>query len=136
MSVFRGWFQYSKWRPCLRGLLLKDRFLLSVFCGQNDSMQRIFIIKCFLFTVGSVCRVKQFTTGFEIFSQGRSKVADDARAGAEVAETTVKRLLCCWFRRTGKAMGQVYQCFGKICRGTSVFFSGSNIICFTFYIHL
>jgi hypothetical protein len=29
----------------------------------------------------------------EKFSQGRSKVADDARPGAEVAETTVKRLL-------------------------------------------
>jgi outer membrane biogenesis lipoprotein LolB len=29
------------------------------------------------------------------FSQGRSKVADDAQPGAEVAETTVKRLLCC-----------------------------------------
>jgi hypothetical protein len=25
----------------------------------------------------------------------------------EMAETTVKRLLCCGFRRTGKAMGQV-----------------------------
>jgi hypothetical protein len=29
------------------------------------------------------------------FPQGRSKVADDARSGAEVAETTVKTLLCC-----------------------------------------
>jgi hypothetical protein len=26
-------------------------------------MQRIFMKKCFLFTVGSVCRVKRFTTG-------------------------------------------------------------------------
>jgi hypothetical protein len=33
------------------------------FCGQKDSMQRIFIKKCFLFTVGSVCCVKRFTTG-------------------------------------------------------------------------
>jgi hypothetical protein len=33
----------------------------------------------------------------EKFSQGRSKVADDARPGAEVAETTVERLLCCGF---------------------------------------
>jgi hypothetical protein len=48
--------------------------------------------------------------GVELFSQGRSKVADDARPSAEVAETAVKRLLCCGFRRTGKAMGQVYQC--------------------------
>jgi hypothetical protein len=28
------------------------------FYGQKDSMQRVFIKKCFLFTVGSVCRVK------------------------------------------------------------------------------
>jgi hypothetical protein len=31
--------------------------------GKNDSMQRIFIKKCSLFKVGSVCRVKWFTTG-------------------------------------------------------------------------
>jgi hypothetical protein len=44
----------------------------------------------------------------EKFSQGLSKAADDGRPGMEVAETTVKRLLCCGFRRTGKAMGQMY----------------------------
>jgi hypothetical protein len=43
------------------------------------------------------------------FSQG-PKVADDARPGAELAGTTVKRLLCCGFQRTGKAMRQAYQC--------------------------
>jgi hypothetical protein len=32
-------------------------------CGQKDPMQRIFIKKCFLFMVGSVFHVKQFTTG-------------------------------------------------------------------------
>jgi hypothetical protein len=32
-------------------------------CGQKDSMQRVLIKKYFLFTVGSVCRVKLFTTG-------------------------------------------------------------------------
>jgi hypothetical protein len=71
----------------------------------------------------------------EKFSQGRSKVADDARPGAEVAETTVKRLLCCGFRRTGKAMGQVYQCWWRICREINVF-SRFEYQCFTFYIHL
>jgi hypothetical protein len=50
------------------------------------------------------------------FSQGPSNVADDARAGAEAAETTVKRLLCCGFRRTGEEMGQLYQCWWRICR--------------------
>jgi hypothetical protein len=31
---------------------------------------------------------------------------------AEVAETIVKRHLCCGFHRTGKAMGQVYNVGG------------------------
>jgi hypothetical protein len=30
-------------------------------------------------------------------------------------------LICCVFRRTGKAMGQAYQCWWKICRGRNVF---------------
>jgi hypothetical protein len=32
------------------------------FCGQKVSLQLIFIKKCFLFMVGSVCHVKRFTT--------------------------------------------------------------------------
>jgi hypothetical protein len=57
----------------------------------------------------------------EKFSQGRSKLADDARPGAEVSETTVERLLCCGFQRTGKAMGQAYQCLWRIRREINVF---------------
>jgi hypothetical protein len=57
----------------------------------------------------------------EKFSHGRSKVADDARPRAEVAETTVNRHLCCEFRRTGKVVGQVYQCWRRICREIHVF---------------
>jgi hypothetical protein len=52
---------------------------------------------------------------------------------AEVAQTTVKRLLHCRFWHTGKAIVQVlvenmsrYKCL----------FPGSNITCFIFYIHL
>jgi hypothetical protein len=33
------------------------------FCEQKNSMQRIFIKKYFLLTVGSVCRVKRFNLG-------------------------------------------------------------------------
>jgi hypothetical protein len=32
-----------------------------------------------------------------------------------VVETTVNKLLCFWFRRTGKAMVQVYHCWWRIC---------------------
>jgi hypothetical protein len=56
--------------------------------------------------------------------------------GAEVAETTVKILLCCGFRRTGKAMEQVYQCWWMLCWEINVIFSGSNNTFFTFYIIL
>jgi hypothetical protein len=38
-----------------------------LFCGQGNSMQRIFIKKCFLFAVGSVCRVKGFTAWWQTF---------------------------------------------------------------------
>jgi hypothetical protein len=44
----------------------------------------------------------------EKFSQGHLKVAYDARPGAEAAETKIKKLLRCRFRRTGKAREQVY----------------------------
>jgi hypothetical protein len=40
-------------------------------------MQRIFIKKCFLFTVGSVCRVKQF-------SLDGNRFADDEEVETEV----------------------------------------------------
>jgi hypothetical protein len=87
-------------------------------------MHRIFTKKVFLFTMG-----KAFHNWVEKFSQGRSKVADNARLGAEVTETVIKRFLCCGFRSTGKAKGQAYQCWWRICREITVFF-------FRFYIHL
>jgi hypothetical protein len=65
---------------------------------------------------------KAFHNWVETISQGRLKVAGDARPGAEVAEATVERLPCCRFQRTGKALGQVYQCWRRICREINVFF--------------
>jgi hypothetical protein len=52
---------------------------LCVFCLQKDSMQGIFIRRCFLLTLGSVCRVKLFRW----WRRGW-------HGSAEVAETTVK----------------------------------------------
>jgi hypothetical protein len=72
----------------------------------------------------------------EKFSQGRLKVADDTRPVAEMAEAVIKRLLCCGFRRTGNAMGQVYQCWWRICREINVFFQVRISDVFKFYIHL
>jgi hypothetical protein len=36
-------------------------------------------------------------------------------------ETTFKRLLCCVFQRTGKAMRHVYLWWGWICREINIF---------------
>jgi hypothetical protein len=47
-----------------------------------------------------------------------------------VAETTVKS--DCEFQRTGKTMGEVYQCYVE---KLTFFLRGSNIIYFMFYIH-
>lgn len=49
--------------PCLRIVIPKSSLLLGVFYGQKVSVLRIVIKKCFLFMVGSVCLVKQFTNG-------------------------------------------------------------------------
>jgi hypothetical protein len=49
-------------------------------------VQRIFIKKCFLFTVGSVCRVKHFTTGCKSFTD------------EEEVETEVRK----WLRQQSK----------------------------------
>jgi hypothetical protein len=38
-----------------------------------------------------------------------------------MAERAVKKLLCCGFRRNGNAMGQVYQCWLRICPEINVF---------------
>jgi hypothetical protein len=56
------------------------------FCGQKDSMQRIFINKYFLFTVGNVCSLKRFHLGDKHF-------ADD-----EEDETEVRK----WLRQKSK----------------------------------
>jgi hypothetical protein len=56
-----------KMATVLEEFISEKQLLFCVFCGQKDSMQRIFIKKCFLFTVGSVRRVKRFTTGWQMF---------------------------------------------------------------------
>jgi hypothetical protein len=40
-----------------------------------------------------------------------------------VAEATVEKLICSGFRLGGKALGQVYQCWWRICREIKIFFS-------------
>jgi hypothetical protein len=89
-------------------------------CGQNDSMQSIFIKKYILLIVGSVCRVKQFTTGLRkvanvsVMTKGLKR-----RCGS--GWNNSQKFLCCEFRCTGIAMEQVYQCWWRICLEINVF---------------
>jgi hypothetical protein len=83
----------------------RSAFCCACLCAKWFNT-RIFIKKCFLFNVGSVCRVKRFTAGWQTFRWWR-----------EVVETEVRkwlRLPCCGFRRTGINVG------GGICREINV----------------
>jgi hypothetical protein len=119
----------------LECVLPKSRVLLCASLRAKELSAKDIQKEMFSVYGGKCLSLKAFYNWVEKFSQGRSKVADDARPGAEVAETTVKRLLCCGFRRTEEAMRQVYQCWWRICREI-IFPPASSITCFTFYIHL
>jgi hypothetical protein len=100
-------------------------------------MQRNFTKKYFPFYGGKCLPCKTFHNWAEKFSQGSSKIADDARPDGPVktaAQTTVKRLLCCGFRHTGKVIRKVYQGWWRTFREINVLFPVSDIICFAFYI--
>jgi hypothetical protein len=63
---------------------------------------------------GETCLLrKAVLTCIEKFSRGRSKVPDDGRPGAEVAETTDKRLLCCGFGRSDKQCDKYISADGE-----------------------
>jgi hypothetical protein len=93
----------------------KAAFCCAFFGGEKDSMQRIFIKKCCLFMMGSVCHVKRFTTG----SRNSLK---DARKSQMMPDQVQKWLreqskgfYAVGFRHNGKAMGQVSRCWWRCC---------------------
>jgi hypothetical protein len=61
--------------------------------------------------------VKQFKIGWQRFRWWRR----GWNRRTKVFETVVKRLLYWEFRRVGKGMGQVYQCWWRICGGRNIF---------------
>jgi hypothetical protein len=81
-------------------------------------MQRIFIKKYFPIYGGKCLSRKAVHNWLADFRWWRS----GWNGSAEIAKTRVNnRLLCCRFQRTGKAMGQVYQCWWRTCREINVF---------------
>jgi hypothetical protein len=110
-------------------------FCCSIFCGKTNSMQRMFTKKCFLFTVGSVCRVKRFTTGSRNFNKDFRKsqmVPDQARKwlreeSKHFYAAGIDALVRRWDSCINVGGGYVEN---------QMFLSGSGITYFTFYIHL
>jgi hypothetical protein len=76
---------------------------------------------------------KAFSNWVEKFSQGRSKVADDETDVRKWLRQGSKDLICYGFRRTGKAMEQVYQCWWRYVKN---YFSFPRLEYHMFYIHL
>jgi hypothetical protein len=91
---------------CFRSILPKSNILLRAKAlDEKDIHTEMFPV------YDGKCLSREAVPNWvEKFSQGRSKVTNNARRGAEVAETTVKILVRCGFRRTGKVMRQVYKC--------------------------
>jgi hypothetical protein len=101
-------------------VLLKISILLCLLWAKGPNAKDIHK-EMFPVYGGKCCRIKGFTTGLRNSLKDVRKVADDARPGVEVAEAIVKRLSCCRFRHTGKAMRQMYQCWWRICREINAF---------------
>jgi hypothetical protein len=84
----------------LEGCTTEQHFLWAKELNAKDIHKETFPV------YGGRCLSRKAVhNSIEKSSEGRLKFADDTRAGAEVAETTVKRLVHCGFRSTGKAMG-------------------------------
>jgi hypothetical protein len=94
MRMFRGWFSVVKMATLLEVYTTEEqrsvvRFLWAKGLNAENINEAIFHI------CAEKCLSRKVVHNWvEKFSQGRSKVADDDRPGAEVAEKTVKRLLC------------------------------------------
>jgi hypothetical protein len=76
-----------KMATVLEGCTIEEQHsVVHFFYGLKDSMQRIFIKKCFLFTVGSVCCVKQFQT------RSRTSLKDIQKSQMMPDQVTLLRL--------------------------------------------
>jgi hypothetical protein len=102
-------------------------FCCTFVCVQKDSMQRLFIKKCFLFTMGSVCRVKCFHLGRKRFAneEFETKLQKLLRQQSKVfCAAGFDALVMRWDKCFSDGEGYIEKLMG--------FFSGSNFTCFTF----
>jgi hypothetical protein len=103
-----------KRRPCLRGIR-KAAFSCAFFFMAKELTSKD--IHKEMFTVGNIYHVKRFITWL------RNSLKDvwksPVRCGSG-RDNRQKTFLCSAFGRTGKAIGQVYQCWWRICREINV----------------
>jgi 23S rRNA maturation mini-RNase III len=104
----------------------RARFCCVCLCGQKDSIQRILIKKYFLFTVGSIYRVRRFTT------RSRSSLKD-------VRKSRMMQMMRKWLNEQSKdfyAAGfdahvkRWDKCMNVGGYVEKIFFSYSKITCF------
>jgi hypothetical protein len=93
MRIFKGWFQLSEWRPCLRRVLPKNRVLFFLWAERRSAKD---IHKEMFSVYGGKCLSRKAVhNGVEKFCQGRSNVAYGARRSRPVeivTESTVQRM--------------------------------------------
>jgi hypothetical protein len=56
-----------KMATVLEEYITEEHLFVVPFSGLKDQMQRIIMKKYFVFMVGSVCRMKRFTSGWQTF---------------------------------------------------------------------
>jgi hypothetical protein len=116
-------------------VLQKSNVLLCCFCGKKTHAKDIHYEMSPVYS-GKFLSHKAAHNWVEKFSQGRLKVADDARPGAEMPETPGKRhFYAVGFDALVKRWGKCIN-VGRGYVEKGVYFPSSNITCFTFYIHL
>jgi hypothetical protein len=108
----------------LQEFTTEEQSSVVLFCGQKDSMQKIFVKKWFLVILGSVCRVKRFHLGGKTF-------VDDEEVEKEVRK---------WLRQQQGFYAASFDALVKRCDRRinvgggyvekQIFFPGSNITYF------
>jgi hypothetical protein len=116
--------------PMLASCVVKmATVLVGIYCRGA-----VFCCACFLWAkelnakdvhkdIFAIYRGKCLSCLFDLLENhlGGRLFADDEEVKRRlVDETTVRRLQCCGFRRTGKTLGQVYHCYWRMCREINI----------------
>jgi hypothetical protein len=80
-----------KMETVLEECTIEEQLSIVSFYGRKNSVQRLLIKKCFLYLMGSLCRLKRFTTGSGISLKDVRKsqiIADNLRLFSSIQITT------------------------------------------------